>query len=321
MDSDTVYSVQEIADLLKIKKPTVYNLIKRGELSAYLVGNKMRVSSRELERYKHRALRSGTSAAEDVLPSETPYSEVSALVDEPVRREPGPILCGQDAALDILARLLQSRPPAPPVLRSYVGSYNGLYMLYQGQVSAATAHLWDGKTGEYNRPYVERMLPGTPAVIIHLFQRMQGFYVRRGNPKNISSWRDLARSGVVMVNREKGSGTRVLLDEHLRLEGISPAQIAGYSRECYSHLAVAGIVSRGGADVGMGTIAVTRSLPHLEFVPLQEESYDLVIKREDFSRPFFQSLLRALRSEEFAEELRALDAYRLDNLGTVVAET
>lgn len=323
MENEIVYSAQEVADILKIKKITVYNMIKRGEIAAYKVGNKVRISNIELENYKKRSLSS--PMIEPVKRSESPaaaqYYEPVPIVDEPVRRDVGFIICGQDTALDTLAKYLQSKPGSSQVLRSYVGSYNGLYMLYQGQVSIATAHLWDGKTGEYNVPYVERMLPGTPAVVVHLFNRMQGFYVQKGNPKNITSWEDLKRPDITIVNREKGSGTRVLLDEHLRLMGVNPAGLLGYSRECFSHLAVAGTVARGGADVGMGVLSGARMVPDLDFIPQQQESYDLIIKKSDFAKPLYQSVLHIIRSDNFKMELQTAQSYDISDIGKIVAET
>lgn len=324
MDNEIVYSAQEVADLLKIKKNTVYNMIKRGELSAYRVGNKMRISNKEVERYKRQALSS--------LPREPLHEPVSAsepyggpylppVLDEPVQRDAGFIICGQDAALDALAKHLQIRPGGNRVLRSYVGSYNGLYMLYQGQVSVATAHLWDGKRDLYNIPYVEHMLPGMPAVIIHLFHRMQGFYVAKGNPKNMHSWEDLKRPGLTVINREKGSGSRVLLDERLRMAGVSPRGLPGYYKECFSHLAVASAVARGSADFGIGVRSGSRIIDGVDFVPLQEESYDMILRKEDLGSPMFQAVLQILRSDEFRMELEEMKEYDLTDLGRIIAET
>ncbi|OJU16027.1 MAG: excisionase [Clostridiales bacterium 43-6] len=322
MEHEIVYSAQEVADILKIKKITVYNLINRGELVAYKVGNKMRVSNLELENYKRRSLMgaSGETAKRHEAVSEKLYQPVPVM-DESIPRETGFIICGQDAALDTLANYMQTKPGSTPVLRSYVGSYNGLYMLYQGQVSIATAHLWDSKSGLYNIPYVVHMLPGTPAVIVHLFNRKQGFYVQKGNPKNITSWDDLRRPAITIVNRERGSGTRVLLDEHLRIAGIEASSIQGYSRECFSHLTVAGTVARGGADIGFGTVASSKTVANVTFVPMQDESYDLIIKKEDFNKPLFQSVLNVIRSENFKAELNASGNYDISDIGKIIAET
>jgi putative molybdopterin biosynthesis protein len=322
VENETVYSAQEIADILKIKKNTVYNMIKRGDLPAYKIGNKMRISSLEVEKYKRRSL-SGQSGEISITQDRNLSNDyfTSPIIDEPVQRDVGFIICGQDAALDTLARHLQNQPDGASVLRSYVGSYNGLYMLYQGQVSIATAHLWDGRTNVYNIPYVEHMLPGVPAVLIHMFNRMQGFYVPKGNPKKVLSWDDIGRNDLVIANREKGSGTRVLLDEHLRISGINPSNLPGYYKECFSHLAVAGAVARGSADFGIGTLSSTKVVHGLEFIPLQKESYDLIIKKEDLPKRLFYAVLDIVRSSDFRMELEEMEEYDITDIGKIVAET
>ena len=223
--------------------------------------------------------------------------------------------------LDILSRYLQYHAKGIQALRSYTGSYNGLYALYHGNVQIATAHLWDGETGQYNIPYVKRMLPGIPAIIVHLANRMQGIYVAKGNPKGIKGLEDLKRPGITIINREKGSGTRILLDEHLKKLGISANSIAGYERECFSHLAVASTVARGEADFAIGNEKTSQQVNGIDFIPLQTESYDLVIKKEDIDKPHFQAVLQILRSEEFKLELEGIGGYDLKDLGKITAET
>lgn len=185
----------------------------------------------------------------------------------------------------------------------------------------ATAHMWDGKTGEYNVPYIERMLPGTPAVIIRLASRIQGFYVAKGNPKNIKDWNDLCRSDITIINRERGSGTRILLDEHLRKMGISGKSINGYMREFHSHLAIASSVARGDADLGIGNEKSCLQVQGIDFIPIQKEQYDMVIKKEDLNLPVFDAVFEILHSDEFKFELQGLGGYDLTELGKVIAET
>ncbi len=119
------------------------------------------------------------------------------------------------------------------------------------------------------------MLPGIPAIIVHLANRKQGFYVQKGNPKGVKGWEDLKRSGITIINREIGSGTRILLDEHLKKIGISGNSIDGYERECFSHLAVASTVARGGADIAIGNEKASQQVKGIDFIPLQTESYEL----------------------------------------------
>ena len=157
------------------------------------------------------------------------------------------------------------------VYRKHVGSFQGLLALYEGKADIAATHLWDSDTRSYNIPYVRRFLPGIPTVIIHLAIRMQGFYVKQGNPLKIKSWEDLIRSDLRLVNREPGSGTRVLLDEQLRFMGINRLDIKGYENVEKSHTAVAIAVARDMADVGMGNQKAAMQVEGIEFIPLQKE--------------------------------------------------
>jgi putative molybdopterin biosynthesis protein len=148
---------------------------------------------------------------------------------------------------------------------------------------------------------------------------MQGFYVTRGNPKNIKDWRDLARPDIRFINREKGCGTRVLLDEQLRLLGMD-RRFNGYENEENSHLGVASAVARGEADVGLGNEKASFQARGLDFVPLHKERYDLVIKKEDMDKPPIRAVLDILKSVEFKREIQGLGDYDLSETGWVVAE-
>ncbi len=320
MDNEAL-TPQEVADILKITKNTIYELIKRGELNAYRVGKKVRIDLSDVEDYKNKTKRqkTGTTAVTaSTVDSGTLRRPSQAFADLP--RTNGFVICGQDIMLDILSRYLQIHLEGLPILRSYVGSYDGLYSLYQGNVHMTAAHLWDGDTNQYNVPYVRRMVPGIPTVVIHLACRMQGFYVPKGNPKGITGWEDFKKKDITLINREKGSGTRVLLDEHLRKLGIPASSIAGYDRESTSHLAIASTVARGGADVGIGNEKSGLQVSGIDFIPLQKERYDLVIKKENLSKPPFQAVLEILNSHAFKMELEGIGGYDLSQMGKIIAE-
>jgi putative molybdopterin biosynthesis protein len=181
--------------------------------------------------------------------------------------------------------------------------------------------LWDGDTGEYNTPFVRRLLPGIRAVVIRLTWRTQGLYVAKGNPLGLAGWKDFIRSDVAMINRETGAGSRVLLDEHLRLLGVYGRDVRGYATEGQSHHAVASAVGRGQADVAVGHQKAAEQVGGVEFIPLQKERYDLVIKREDMGEPVIKALLEILRSSRFKQEFESMGGYELDDMGEIVAET
>jgi putative molybdopterin biosynthesis protein len=309
---------QEVAEILKISKSTVYELIKRKEIKSYKVGKKLRIDPSDIESYKNR-----NGEKQQSLTMQNTYTDSSLVFgrNNSMPEDKTFIICGQDVALDILGRYLSSHPNGVRALRSYEGSYNGLYLLYRGEVQVATAHMWDGKTGVYNVPFVERMLPGIPSIIYRIAGRMQGFYVPKGNPKSIKSWSDLHRPDITIINREKGSGTRILLDEHLKILGINGQKIKGYTRESTSHHAIASTVARGGADLGIGNEKACLQVQDIEFIPLQKEQYDLIIKKEDCGKPVIKAIIDIINSDIFKMELQGLGGYDISESGNKIAET
>ena len=219
--------------------------------------------------------------------------------------------------LDLLANRL-NQCVEENVFRSYKGSYNGLDAMYQGEVNVATAHLWHGKTNSYNIPYISSMLPGTDVIVLHLLKRKQGFYVKKGNPKRIQSFEDLKRADVTIVNREPGSGVRVLVDEKLRQAGISTQEVNGYQKVVNSHLEAAATVNRGEADVAVGSEKHSLSVPGIDFIFIQEESYDMVIRKEDFTKKPYQKMIEIIRSPEYQKEVAGLGSYNVENMGKII---
>ncbi|WFR58742.1 helix-turn-helix transcriptional regulator [Anaerocolumna sp. AGMB13025] len=319
MENDLL-SAQEVADILKIARNTVYELIKRGELSSSKVGKQVRVDRQEVEAYLTRT-KSVDSKKLLLSTQQTARATVTQTFNQTL--EEGPrmnelIICGQDLSLDILANHLNTMSDTLQIFRSFMGSYNGIYALYQGRVNVATAHLWDGDTNQYNSTYVKKMMPGIPARIIRIGKRQQGFYVQKNNPKGITGWADLKRNDITIVNREKGSGTRVLLDEKLRLMGLIGDYIEGYFRECKSHLAVATTISRGGADVAIGSETGCKNIPGIEFIPLQTECYDLIIRLADAEKQPYRMILEILSSEAFRMDLESIGGFDTEETGKII---
>ncbi len=322
MNKDTSLTPQEVADILKIAKTTVYELIKRGELQAYHIGRKVRVDLKDVEAYKNHKKKSTIfETAEQPQPHDEFISVNSDSRDSTRTNSRTLIISGQDLMLDILCRYLEMSPAKIKGLRSYHGSYNGLYAMYQGEVDAAGVHLWDGDTDTYNLSYVKSLVPGIPCTLIHLACRNVGFYVQKGNPKKIKGWSDLLRSDLTVLNREKGAGVRVLLDEKLRKMKVSSASINGYQRESQSHLAAASIISQRGADVSIGNEKAAQQVQGIEFIPLQTEKYELAVKTEDFNTTKFKVLFDIINSEDFRNEISTLGGYDLANLGKITGRT
>jgi putative molybdopterin biosynthesis protein len=224
-----------------------------------------------------------------------------------------------DLALDLLSNALARRTPGASLASANVGSLGGLLALARGEAHIAGSHLLDEQTGDYNVSYIKRHLADRRVTLVHLAGRVQGLIVPRGNPREVTSLSDLARPALRFVNRQRGSGTRVLLDFQLRQLGIDPNAIQGYEREQYTHLAVAADVASGAADVGLGILAAARAL-ELDFVPLFNEHYQLVIPREHYESDVLAPMLEIIRGPRFQAEVDALGGYDVSDMGRVIWE-
>ncbi len=229
------------------------------------------------------------------------------------------VLGSHDNTLDLLGTLLRRRDPRLRLSSGHVGSLGGLMALRQGRSHLGGSHLFDEETDTYNVPYIQRYLPGLPLKLINLAWRQQGLMVLPGNPKNIRSIPDLTREGVSFINRQRGAGTRVLLDYLLKQEGLTADAVQGYEREEYTHMAVAVNVLSGTADAGLGILAAARALG-LDFIPLLPERYDLVVPETTFQDHRFQTLLAVIRSQDFMDAARALGGYDLQDCGKILWE-
>jgi len=195
-----------------------------------------------------------------------------------------------------------------------VGSQGGLVALRRGETHLAGCHLLDAQTGVYNLAAVRQYLPEQKVRILGWVNRIQGLLVARGNPKKISGLHDLTREDVMFVNRQRGAGTRILLDYHLGLLGIPSMQIRGYDQEEYTHLAVAAAVASGRADCGLGIAAAAVALD-LDFIPLFEEEYDLIIPAVYAEDELLQPLLCLAQDEEFRNAVAQLPGYDTSRMG------
>jgi putative molybdopterin biosynthesis protein len=229
------------------------------------------------------------------------------------------VIGSHDIALDVLANHLKVKFPEASLSSAHVGSLGGLLALRRGEAHVAGTHLLDETTGEYNVSYIQKHLPGRGVVLVNLAYREQGFIVAPGNPLGIKGFEDLAREGVRFVNRQRGAGTRVLLDYHLRLRGIGPDRVCGYEREEYTHMAVAAAVAGGTADCGLGIRAAASALG-LDFVPVAEERYDLCILKEYWDQPVVGRLLEVIRDPRFQADVYALGGYDLRDCGRIMWE-
>jgi len=217
-----------------------------------------------------------------------------------------------DLCLDLLAQSLADS--GRRLTSANAGSLGGLVALRRGEAHLAGSHLLDPQTGEYNVSYVKQYLPGVPVALVTFVHREQGLIIAPGNPKGIKGLADLARPDVRYVNRQRGAGTRILLDYRLGQLGIEPAQVCGYAREEYTHLAVAVAVQSGVADCGLGIAAAARALK-LDFIPLEQERYDLVIPRTHYESDLLRPLLDLIRGPEFRRAVAELPGYDATHMG------
>jgi molybdate-binding protein/DNA-binding transcriptional regulator YhcF (GntR family) len=225
------------------------------------------------------------------------------------------IVGSHDLALNMLISQYKHRNPEVAVDIIYSGSLGGLIALQEERADLAGIHLLDEETGEYNYPYIKRILPGRQMAVVHLAYRIQGLMFISDNPKHINGLEDLERSDVTFVNRQKGSGTRVLLDLKLRQHGISPSMVHGYEHELNTHLAVAGSIARGEGDVGLGIEAAAYTYG-LEFLPLLRERYDLVIPIEEYSSERLAPLIEIITSAEYRDVVNNVGGYDTAETGT-----
>jgi putative molybdopterin biosynthesis protein len=341
MASDISYTIEEVAKLLRVSKLTVYDLIKKGKLPAYRVGRQMRVDDKDLQVYKASSkgsvqvatvtqVHSDTSNAP--LPSNTPLPSIAPAAVNPSQsnientdqsqRLQAPrsiIITGQDPSLDLLSRYVERHSKLFRPLRSYAGSLDSLIALYKGEADIVSTHLFDGDTGQYNIPYIRKFFVSRPYIVLRLLSRKIGIYVQKGNPKQIFDWHDLIGQDRTIVNREPGSGARTLLDEQLRIHGLSAKGIQGYDRIETNHIGVAGKVASGDADAGVG-VEHAAVLVDVDFIPKAVEHYDLVMLKRPGNQELIATVQTILHSPDFRKELGSIRGYDLSETGRVIYE-
>ena len=310
MSQNKSLSTQEVAQILHVSKSTIYDLIRKGEIHSYKIGRKVRFTQDDVDAYIARSRHEHSTRPVKNIDTH------STLLTPDEEDSPDLIISGQDVVLDILANYLQQE--GVRVARTYLNSFEGVLSLYQDHIHVAACHLFDGF--DYNASYVRSLMPGIPAVLINVSYRTQGFYVRKGNPKNIKGWSDLSRPDISILNRRVGSSARILLDTQLKRLGIPSDRVAGYDKIMKSHLTMAAAVANGEADLAIGTERISRQMEDLDFIPLLEERFDFVIKKEMMDTEAVQKLLKVLRSPEFRREIAHFSGNDYRDLGKIICE-
>ncbi|MFQ5539186.1 MAG: substrate-binding domain-containing protein [Candidatus Binatia bacterium] len=298
---DQLMNTKEVAAYLGIHEKKVYYLVKAGKIPCTRVTGKW------------------------IFPKNLIDQWIGESTTEPVRRQrkeerPFILAAGSDdPSLGILQELyINNRAPTSFFLAT-VGSSAGLEAIRDGVADIALAHLLDQATGEYNLPYLREIIP-SGATAVSLFNRELGLVVRAGNPLGLRKLSDLIRTGLRIINRQKGSGTRVYLDQELARLGIEPNRIDGYEQHVVTHLEVGLKVLQGEADTGLATRAAARLLG-LDFSPLTQERFDILIVKDRFFSRGVQALIEIVCSREFRTRVEALGGYDTSESGRIQAGT
>lgn len=300
--SDELMNTKEVAGYLGIHEKQVYALIKTGRMPATRVTGKWIFPKRVIDGWIEANAKSGLEE-----------------VRQKGNRIAGALLASgsNDPVLDILQTCLRKAHPEFIIFSANTGSREGLSALDRGWTDIAWSHLFHPESGEYNIPYLDKYLPLVRPVVVNLFYRELGFLTARGNPLGIRGFADLTREGVRFINRQAGSGTRLLLDYRLEEEGISSGGISGYGREVFTHIEVGLAVLSGDADTGVATSAVSNLLG-LDFVPVTRERFDMILDQPVFFQKGVQALMEVLAGEEFRKRVKNLGSYDFRDAGKIL---
>lgn len=296
-------TTKEVAEYLSINEKQVYRLIKEKKIPATRITGKWLFPKGLIDEWIMKSARESVRIPERKGPQENQV-----------------VIAGSnDLALELLAKNATIQHPRYNFSISNIGSLAGLIALQNRNCHVAAAHLLDTETGEYNSSFVKKHFPDLKVVALNLSHREQGLIVRKGNPLAINALKQLADKKIRFINRQEGSGTRVLLDCRLQEDGIHPADIPGYSRIAYTHIEVALEIFSGSADAGLGIFAVARQLG-LDFIPLATERFDLIIPVENYSTRAVKSLKGVLGSDEFKKRMGQLGGYNTKDTGKIIFE-
>jgi excisionase family DNA binding protein len=300
--SEEMMNTKEVAHYLGIHEKQVYALIKSKKMPATRATGKWIFPKKVIDEWIEENSRSGLKSAR-----------------EKSRRIEGAVLAAgsNDPILDIMQIHLKKSHPELYIFTANTGSTEGLNLLNKGYTDLALSHLFDPKSGGYNIPFISAYLPNMPAVIVNLFYRDLGFIVSHDNPLHIKTFEDLGRKDVRLINRQAGSGTRVLLDHHLKTIGLTPEQIQGYEREVSTHMEVGLAVLSKEAGVGIATASISKLLG-LSFIPITRENFDMVLSRSTFFEKGVQAFLDVLHAQEFRKQVEQLGGYDFKDSGKIL---
>jgi excisionase family DNA binding protein len=299
---EEMMNTKEVAHYLGIHEKQVYALIKSKKIPSTRVTGKWVFPKKIIEEWISSNAQKGLEQAR-----------------QKSRRIEGALLASgsNDPILDMLHTYMKKSYPEFYIFSTNTGSTEGLKALNIGYTDIAWSHLFDPKSGEYNIPFLSNYLPNVKPVVVNLFYRDLGFIVAPKNPFRIQGFEDLTQKGIKFVNRQKGSGTRVLLDHHLKRKRISSSEVQGYGNEVYTHFEVGLSILSKEADVGIATIAVSRLLG-LPFISITHESFDMILDQSTFFQKGIQAFIEILNSQGFRNRVEKLGSYDFKNSGKIL---
>jgi putative molybdopterin biosynthesis protein len=300
--SEEMMNTKEAAHYLGIHEKQVYALIKSKRIPSTRVTGKWVFPKRVIDEWIEQNAQKGLGQAR-----------------EKSRRVEGALLASgsNDPILDILHTYMRNLYPEFYIFTANTGSTDGLKALNKGYTDIAWSHLFDPKTNEYNIPFLPNYVPNIKPVVVNLFCRDLGFLVTAKNPLGIHGFEDLARKEVKFINRQKGAGTRVLLDFNLKRLRIPPSQITGYEKEVYTHLEVGISILSKESDVGIATVAVSKFFG-LSFIPITTENFDMILDQSTFFEKGLQAFMEVLNSDGFRKRITKLGNYDFKNSGKIL---
>jgi putative molybdopterin biosynthesis protein len=301
--SKPIFTTKDVAEYLSINEKQVYRLIKERKIPATRVTGKWLFPNELIDEWLVSSARENVGTQPRRNP---PHNQV--------------VIAGSnDLALELLINKIAAQHPGYTVSVSNVGSLSGLMALQSGGCDVAASHLLDFETGQYNSTFIKKHFPNLKVTVLNLAYREQGLIVQKENPLGIRHLKDLAGKKAAFINRQDGSGTRVLLDYKLREEGIDPADIPGYDKIASTHMEVALSVFGGSSDAGMGIHASAKMLG-LGFIPLATERFDLIIPNEAFMTEPVEAMRKVLGSTEFKSTMARMVGYDTRDTGKVMYE-
>ena len=303
--SEEMMSTKEVARYLGVHEKQVYALVKSKRIPSTRITGKWVFPKRLIDEWIETHAKQGLEKARD----------------KSARMGGALLACGSnDPILDMLQTYMKKTYPEFLILSANTGSTEGLKALNSGYTDLAWSHLLDPKSGQYNIPFLPAYVPDVKAVVVNLFHRELGLIMAPKNPFSIKGFEDLSKKGVRLVNRQKGSGTRVLLDHHLKQLKIPPSKIEGYDKEVYTHFEVGLSILSKEADVGIATIAVAKLLG-LPFIPIAKESFDMILEQKTFFHKGIQTFIEVLNSKEFRQRVERIGAYDFKDSGKILYST